>query len=208
MNIALSVGRIIASLVVVGGLIFPNPKLIGYAESPAQITILDVDTSRFPEMSIYFTAADPAGAVTPDLSSAQLQVIENGKPLQPRRLAIEDPGIRLTVAFNPGPGMALYAGGATRFNSIRKSLLESAASLSAPFDDYSLITSNGILTARDPNIKQWASAARAVFPQPHQTRCGVQQLHPGAGSHRRDQSASAHAAGDSLDHSHAFRGTA
>ena len=115
-------------------------------------------------MSIYFTAADSAGAVTPDLSSAQLQVIENGKPLQPRRLAIEDPGIRLTVAFNPGPGMALYAGGATRFNSIRKSLLESAASLSAPFDDYSLITSNGILTARDPNIKQWASLLEQFSP--------------------------------------------
>ena len=164
MNIALSVGRIIASLVVVGGLILSYPRFVGYAESPAQITILDVDTSQFPEMSIYFTAADSAGAVTPDLSSAQLQVIENGKPLQPRRLAIEDPGIRLTVAFNPGPGMALYAGGATRFNSIRKSLLESAASLSAPFDDYSLITSNGILTARDSNIKQWASLLEQFSP--------------------------------------------
>lgn len=164
MNIALSVGRIIASLVVVGGLILSYPRFVGYAESPAQITILDVDTSQFPEMSIYFTAADSADAVTPDLSSAQLQVIENGKPLQPRRLAIEDPGIRLTVAFNPGPGMALYAGGATRFNSIRKSLLESATSLSAPFDDYSLITSNGILTARDSNIKQWASLLEQFSP--------------------------------------------
>jgi pSer/pThr/pTyr-binding forkhead associated (FHA) protein len=164
MNIALSVGRIIASLVVVGGLILSYPRFVGYAESPAQITILDVDTSQFPEMSIYFAAADSAGAVTPDLSSAQLQVIENGKPLQPRRLAIEDPGIRLTVAFNPGPGMALYAGGATRFNSIRKSLLESATSLSAPFDDYSLITSNGILTARDSNIKQWASLLEQFSP--------------------------------------------
>ena len=164
MNIALSVGRIIASLVVVGGLILSYPRFVGYAESPAQITILDVDTSQFPELSIYFTAADSADAVTPDLSSAQLQVIENGKPLQPRRLAIEDPGIRLTVAFNPGPGMALYAGGATRFNSIRKSLLESAASLSAPFDDYSLITSNGILTARDSNIKQWASLLEQFSP--------------------------------------------
>lgn len=164
MNISLTVRRSIVSLVVLGGLILANPGVVAHAESPSQITILDVDTSRFPEMSIYFTAADPAGAVIPDLSAAQLQVIENGKPLQPRRIAIEDPGIRLTVAFNPGPGMALYAAGATRFNSIRKSLLESAVALSAPLDDYSLITSNGILTSRDPNIKQWAALLEQFSP--------------------------------------------
>ncbi len=157
-------------------IIFPNPKQNVHAESPAVITILGVDSSRFPEMSIYFTAADPTGVVNPNLSAIQLQVIENGKPFQSRRLAFEDPGIRLTVAFNPGPGMALYAGGATRFNSIRKSLLESAVALSAPLDDYSLITSNGILTSRDPNIKQWSALLEQFTPNLTKPAAGFNSL--------------------------------
>jgi hypothetical protein len=154
---------------------FPSAHLVR-AETTSNLTILGVDTSRFPEMSIFFTAADPAGAVNPDLSGAQLQVIENEKPLQPRLLTFEDPGIRLTVAFNPGPGMALYAGGATRFNSIRKSLLESADALNAPSDDYSLITSNGILAARESNVKQWASLLEQFTPNLTKPVAGLNSL--------------------------------
>ncbi len=175
-KIALQFGRTIALFAVLASIFFPNPKQNAHAESPSEITILGVDASRFPEMSIYFTAADPTGVVSPDLSPVQLQVIENGKPLQSRRLAFEDPGIRLTVAFNPGPGMALYAGGATRFNSIRKSLLESAVALSAPLDDYSLITSNGILTARDPNIKQWSALLEQFTPNLTKPAAGFNSL--------------------------------
>jgi hypothetical protein len=175
-KIALQFGRIIALFAVLALIIFPNPKQNVHAESPTDITILGVDSSRFPEMSIFFTAADPTGVVSPDLSAVQLQVIENGKPLQSRRLAFEDPGIRLTVAFNPGPGMALYAGGATRFNSIRKSLLESAVALNAPLDDYSLITSNGILTARDPNIKQWSALLEQFTPNLTKPAAGFNSL--------------------------------
>ncbi len=175
-KIALRIGRAVAILAVLASAFLPTSQQNVYAESPSQITILGVDSSRFPEMSIIFTAADPAGSIIPDLSSNQLQVIENGKPLQPQQLAFEDPGIRLTVAFNPGPGMALYAGGATRFNSIRKSLLESAAALSAPSDDYSLITSNGILAAREPNIKQWASLLEQFSPNLTKPAAGLNSL--------------------------------
>ena len=172
----LRVGRTVALLAVLALALFPNPPLNVLAQSPAQITILGVDTTSFPQNTIWFSATDASGAVIPDLSAAQLQVIENGKPLQPRKLAFEDPGIRLTVAFNPGPGLALYAGGATRFNTIRKALLESAAGLGAPSDDYSLITSNGILAAREGDIKQWASLLEQFSPNLTKPAAGLNSL--------------------------------
>ena len=172
----LRVGRTVALLAVLALALFPNPPLNVLAQSPALITILGVDTTSFPQNTIWFSATDASGVVIPDLSAAQLQVIENGKPLQPRKLAFEDPGIRLTVAFNPGPGLALYAGGATRFNTIRKALLESATGLGAPSDDYSLITSNGILAARERDIKQWASLLEQFSPNLTKPAAGLNSL--------------------------------
>ena len=147
-----------------------------HAQSPAQITILGVDTSHFPEMSIWFTAKDASGAGIPGLTAGQVQVLENGTPLPARQLTFEDPGIRLTVAFNPGPAMALYAAGSTRFNAIRKSLVESAADLTAPSDDYSLITSNGILTSRNADPKQWASLLEQFEPNLKKPAVGLSSL--------------------------------
>lgn len=166
-------GALLACLV--GSLLNPFLPTV-QAESPAQITILGVDTSSFPANSIWFTAKDANGAIIPNLSAGDLQVVENGKTLPVKALSLEDPGIRLTVAFNPGPGFALYAAGATRFESIQKSLIDSAANLTAPADDYTLITSNGILTARNPDPKQWVSLLEQFKPNLTKPAVGLSSL--------------------------------
>ena len=156
--------------------VFGVPTRIAKAESPALITILGVDTSKFPEMSIWFSATDATGVVIPNLPSSQLSVVENGKTLPVKKVSFEDPGIRLTVAFNPGPSLAYYAGGATRFDRMRQSLVDSAKGLTSPNDDYSLITSNGILASRNPDIKQWASLLGQFEPNLKKPSVGLSSL--------------------------------
>jgi hypothetical protein len=156
--------------------VFGVPTQIAKAESPALITILGVDTSKFPEMSIWFSAIDATGVVIPDLPASQLSVVENGKVLPVKKISFEDPGVRLTVAFNPGPSLAYYAGGATRFDRMRQSLIDSAKGLTSPNDDYSLITSNGILTSRNPEIKQWASLLGQFEPNLKKPSTGLSSL--------------------------------
>lgn len=156
--------QLIFSLLFISGALFLPKTIVEAQETPASISLESIDGTSFPEMTLFFEVRNTQGKMIPDLIPQEIQVFEGGNPNAVKAVALEDPGLQIIVAINPAPSMAIYYGGITRYEQIRIALTKWAATLSTTNDDFSLVTTNGILATRLNNGKSWAELFQQFKP--------------------------------------------
>lgn len=155
--------RLIISFVLAAGMQF-RPATTASAQETGSLYLAGIDSSAFPEMTLFFEARDPFGGVITDLITQEIQILEDGIPNSSRSIAFEDPGLQIIVAINPAPSMALFYGGVTRYEQIRIALTKWAGNLNTAHDDFSLVTTNGILATRLSSIDSWVELFQQFKP--------------------------------------------
>lgn len=154
---------IFSFLIILGALSLPT-TIVEAQESPSTINLEGIEGTSFPEMTLFLEVRDTQRRMIPDLIPQELQVLEDGNPNPVKAVAFEDPGLQIIVAINPAPTMAIYYGGITRYEQIRIALNKWAATLTTSNDDFSLVTTNGILATRLNNSKSWGELFQQFKP--------------------------------------------
>lgn len=129
-----------------------------HAQIPeGSINIFQIDTSQFPEISFYLTAADPDGKPIQNLTAANIQIKEDSiSDIKVTSLETEEPGIQMIIAYNLGPALSNSAStGGTRYQAVNDKIatwVEGRPSNSP--DDFSLATNTGLqsIRTRDPKL--------------------------------------------------------
>ena len=114
------------------------------AETRNQLTISNLDTSQFPNISFYFWAFDGAGAFVKDIASSELHIMENNTVLAADSLEMLEPGVRFITVINEGPTLANRYEMVSRIDKIKDALTKWALSQPATsMDDFSLLNNQG-----------------------------------------------------------------
>lgn len=142
-------------------LFFPAQVL---AQNGAQVHLYQPETSHFPTITVNFETYDAAGSFITGLAPGDVSVLEDGTPHAASELNQIQPGLQITLALNTGPSLAYTYNNVSRFEQVRKVLVDWADSQPAPAttsasrlegpDDFNLIsTGSGLGThLSDPKV--------------------------------------------------------
>ena len=102
------------------------------AQGQAAAILYPVDVSGFPTVSAFMDVFDASGAFVSGLKPANVNVVEDGKPLPITALTELNIPIQIVVAVNPGPVLGLRdTTGASHFQWIAQTLSTWAQALPA-----------------------------------------------------------------------------
>ena len=123
----------------------------------ADIRLLQVDTSGFPEISFFLEASQQDAAILSNLNEESIQVLEDDLNLRPvNTLEKVEPGIQVILAYNLGPALSnTTVNGGTRYQAVNESMISWLHSLDGTSpDDFSLATNTGLQSIRltDPQL--------------------------------------------------------
>ena len=140
----------------------------GQAQQAAEgrLVLSNFDASNFPEIRFRIEVFDSQGQFVPDLTFADLQVIEDGNQLPLNDLQRVQPGLQIVTAFTPSPLFSVKRDGVTLLEALKAHFAAWAASqpLDSP-DEFSIATSTGMLALRLTNPAMWVEALTTYQPQ-------------------------------------------
>ena len=147
------------------------------AQGQATVILYPADVSGFPTVSAFMDVFDASGAFVSGLKPANVNVVEDGKPLPITTLTELTIPIQIVVAVNPGPVLGLRdTTSASRFQWIAQTLSTWAQALPASQqDDLSLVTLAGPIITH-ANIKDWLVSLNSFQPDFHATTPNLQSL--------------------------------
>ena len=123
----------------------------------ADIRLLQVDTSGFPEISFFMEASQQDTVIPSNLNEESIQILEDDLNLRPvNTLEKVEPGIQVILAYNLGPALSnTTVNGGTRYQAVNESMISWLHSLNGTSpDDFSLATNTGLQSIRltDPQL--------------------------------------------------------
>lgn len=129
--------------------------------APARLALSAPDAAAFPEVSVYLTAVDAAGARVAGLTAAEIELFEDDLAVSGLRLQDVLVGARQVYAVNTGPRLRLPAAGGQRYELVRRALLSwwrQPEIAVVGLDDLTLLTADGVLAAHSSSAAELASA--------------------------------------------------
>lgn len=156
---------------------------MGLAVNPAsavtrnQLTISNLDTSQFPNLSFYFWAFDGAGAFVKDIASSELHIMENNTVLAADTLELLEPGVRFITVINEGPTLANRYEMVSRIDKIKDALKKWALSQPATsMDDFSLLNNQGAISYNQTSPADWVTTLDNYLPDMKKATPGLAGL--------------------------------
>ena len=135
------------------------------AETRNQLTVANLDTSKFPGISFYFWAFDGAGAFVKDITSSEARILENGTVLAADSIEMLEPGVRLITVINEGPTLANRYQMVARIDHIKQALISWAQSEPATsMDDFSLLNNQGAVASSQTDPADWVTTLNNYQP--------------------------------------------
>ena len=134
----------------------------------ADIRLLQVDTSGFPEISFFLEASQQDAAILSNLNEESIQVLEDDLNLRPvNTLEKVEPGIQVILAYNLGPALSnTTVNGGTRYQAVNESMISWLHSLDGTSpDDFSLATNTGLQSIRLTDPQLFAEELSTYDPQ-------------------------------------------
>lgn len=132
----------------------------------SRIELSGLDISHFPQVSAYLDVHGPEGNFLADLTPGDLTVLEDDAPVPATELIVQKPGVRVMVAINAGPGLAIRnVQGVTRFDQVTWALQAWAERIQAgQTDEYALFVNQAgpLPFTSDPH--EWLTALNAYKP--------------------------------------------
>ncbi len=145
--------RLILSLALII-LLFPEK---GLAQNGYTATLSQLNDSKFPVLQFFLDIQDEQGDFSHNLSTDQVNVIEDGVTLPAIDMTEIKPGLQFVVAINPGPSFAIRNSKAiSRYDMISQNLANWAKKrVGSDIDDLSLIINNGPEISHINDSQQW-----------------------------------------------------
>lgn len=144
---------------------------MGLAVNPAsavtrnQLTIANLDTSQYPNISFYFWAFDGAGSFVKNIDSSELHILENSAVLAADTLEMLEPGVRFITVINEGPTLANRYEMVSRIDHIKQVLIKWAqAQPATTMDDFSLLNNQGAVSYIQSNPSDWVNTLTNYQP--------------------------------------------
>ena len=147
------------------------------AQSQAEAILYPADVSNFPTVSAFMDVFDDSGTFLSGLKLGDVNVIEDGKPLQISALSETPVSAQIVIAVNPGPALGLRdTTGVSRFQWITQALSTWAqARPTDQADDLSLVTLAGPIITH-ANVKDFLVSLNSFQPDFHSSTPNVQSL--------------------------------
>lgn len=147
------------------------------AQGALEVRIAPPDVSAFPIISTLVNIYTAEGGFVAGLTSADLSVLEDDQPRQVLSLTDLNPGLRLVVAINPGPPLALRDDlGVARYEQVSRRLVEWASGLPVDSrDELALVGTTGVLL-QGGSPQEWRTTFNAYQPDSRLARPSLQAL--------------------------------
>lgn len=156
---------------------------IGIAAAPAsaetrnQLTVANLDTSKYPLISFYFWAFDGAGEFVKNINNSEVHIIENSTVLAASTIEMLEPGVRFITVINEGPTLANRYSMVARIDHIKDALLKWAqAQPATSMDDFSLVNNQGTIAYNQANPSEWVTTINGYLPDLKNTKPGLAGL--------------------------------
>ncbi len=151
-----------------------------FAASRAFVTIFDVDTAGFPEISAWVQAWNQQGRFIGGLSAKDVVVKEDGQPRPVVLWHEERPGAQVVVAIEPGRALGVRdALGVSRYEYIYNQVHSWADSEQEAIYDISLYAADGVEVAHLADFAPFVQALDAYQPQTSAQEAGLKALAEG-----------------------------
>jgi hypothetical protein len=148
------------------------------AQSGGRAVLTTPDTSQFPTITAYLTVTDANGAFVHGLTPAGVTVLEDGQSVQAVSLSEEQSGVRIFVAVNAAPGLALRdSNGVSRYDQFVAALSTWAESgKTGVSGQYALVTSGSSTPAVYKSAAEWLAAFNAYKPDLRNAKPSLEAL--------------------------------
>ncbi len=124
------IGQLGLSIALVVVILLPLARV--EAQSAGKVATYPPDTSHFPGITFNFEAYDTQSSFITNLAPGDVTVVEDGTPHPAGALELVQPGLQLSLALNTGPALAYTYNNVSRFEQVRRALVDWASSLPAP----------------------------------------------------------------------------
>jgi hypothetical protein len=156
--------RVLIILALLGALLLPSMR--ADAQQEGVLVISAPDVASFPNVSFTMDAYDGKGAFLSGLKASDIQILEDGKTIQPAQVEKVSNGLQVILAINLGPSLAHVSDGVSDYQRIQSSLADWANAQPADtLDDYSLSTPTGLFLIRSRVPHELASAVTDFLPE-------------------------------------------
>ena len=147
------------------------------AQSQSEAILYPADVSNFPTISAFMDVFDDSGNFISGLKPGDVNILEDGKPLQISGLNENPVPAQIVIAVNPGPALGLRdSTGTSRFQWIAQALTTWAQTRPPDqADDLSLVTLAGPIITH-ANVKDFLVSLNSFQPDFHATTPNVQSL--------------------------------
>ncbi len=156
---------------------------MGLAVDPAsavtrnQLTIANLDTSHFPDISLYFWAFDGTGSFVKNIQGSELRIHENGTVMPASTIEMLEPGVRFITVVNEGPTLANRYSMVVRIDKFKEALLAWAqAQPATSMDDFSLVNNQGAIVYNQSNPADWEETITNYLPNLRKATPGLAGL--------------------------------
>lgn len=142
-----------------------------FSQSSDRLALFGVKTDRFPNITFSLETSNAQGAFLEGLKPADLVITEDNRQIIPTELLEVQPGIQLTVAFNPSPAFANRTKDQTALDMVRQNLLTWIGSQAqATAGTFSLVSEAGPQLTAAATLQDWSQAVRAYQPDLAKTK--------------------------------------
>lgn len=123
--------------------------LPAHAQTESGVAVISaVDTTAFPDLSVYLTVNDAAGERVAGLPTSAFTLIENGAPLSPQSVAEATVGVQVVFVLDTSPTFkSRDSNGVTRLDYLKQALAVFARAYASESDDLTLLAPEGVLAA-------------------------------------------------------------
>jgi hypothetical protein len=142
-----------------------------------KLTIANLDTSLFPNISLYFWAFDGTGAFVKNIQGSELHILENETVIAATSLEMLEPGVRFITVINEGRILTNRYSMVAHIDSVKAALLAWAqAQPATSMDDFSLVNNQGAIAYNQSNPEDWQETINNYLPQMRQATPGLAGL--------------------------------
>lgn len=140
-------------------------SFVASAQTLSRAVLSDLDLEEFPLVRAYLDVRDAQGFFISGLQSGAITILEDDTALS-GQLVESRPGAQIVIAFNTGTAFAILDfQGNTRYHYVSQALENwMSTQAEAGVDDFSLVTSDGVLASHLSDPQEWLTAWQAFDP--------------------------------------------
>lgn len=136
------------------------------AQQTEPVTLVDLNTDRFPQISSFLDVRDAQGDFVHGLEKADVKVVEDEVTIPVRQFNQLRPGVQMVLAINPGRSFAIQdVQGISRYDYLVEALQSWVNSRQgSSIDDLSILAEDGPEATHLDDVDRWFATLKSYQP--------------------------------------------